>query len=220
MPTGSKSCCSRRIGIRHTRSDSALVAETEAIREAFAALNRNDIEGFVASSRMGQESKTQMQNDQLHLVLRRTEIADLESLFTFQLDREATHLAAFTSKDPTDKTAYLQKYTKLLNDPTINNQTIIVDNIIAGSVAKFELEGQAEVTYWIDKQFWGKGLATKALKEFLKNEKTRPIFGRVAFDNFGSQKVLEKCSFVKIGTDKGFANARQSEIEEFIYKLA
>ena len=51
-------------------------------------------------------------------------------------------------------------------------------------------------------------------------ELTRPIFGRVAFDNFGSQKVLEKCGFVKIGLDKGFANARQTEIEEFIYKLS
>ena len=50
-------------------------------------------------------------------------------------------------------------------------------------------------------------------------ENNRPIFGRVAFDNFGSQKVLEKCNFLKIGTDKGFANARQAEIEEFIYKL-
>ena len=99
-------------------------------------------------------------------------------------------------------------------------QTIIVENSIAGSISKFEMEGEAEITYWIDKKFWSKGVATKALKEFLKNEKTRPIFGRVAFDNFGSQKVLEKCSFVKIGTDKGFANARQSEIEEFIYKLA
>ena len=69
------------------------------------------------------------------------------------------------------------------------------------------------------KLFWGKGVATNALKEFLKNENTRPIFGRVAFDNFGSQKVLEKCNFIKIGTDKGFANARQAETEEFIYKL-
>jgi RimJ/RimL family protein N-acetyltransferase len=42
----------------------------------------------------------------------------------------------------------------------------------------------------------------------------------VAFDNQGSQKVLEKCGFVKIGTDKGFANARQAEIEEYIYKLS
>ena len=153
------------------------------------------------------------------IILRKTEIADLESFFIFQLDDEANYLAAFTAKDPTDKTAYLQKYTKLLDDRAINNQTIIVDNIIAGSVAKFEMEGRAEVTYWIDKKFWGKGVATKALKEFLKNENTRPIFGRVAFDNFGSQKVLEKCNFVKIGTDKGFANARQAEIEEFIYEL-
>ena len=153
------------------------------------------------------------------IILQKTEITDLEFFFIFQLDNEANYLAAFTSKDPTDKTAYLQKYTKLLNDPTINMCTIIVDNIIAGSIAKFEMEGDAEITYWIDKNFWGKGVATKALKDFLTIENTRPIFGRVAFDNLGSQKVLEKCSFTKVGTDKGFANARQTEIEEFIYKL-
>ncbi len=153
------------------------------------------------------------------IILRKTEITDLAFLFIFQLDNDANYLAAFTSKDPTDKTAYLQKYSKLLNDPTINMQTIIVDNSIAGSIAAFEMEGEAEITYWIDKKFWGKGIATKALQAFLKRENRRPIFGRVAFDNFGSQKVLEKCNFVKIGTDKGFANARQAEIEEFIYKL-
>ena len=151
--------------------------------------------------------------------LRKTEIDDLELLFKFQLDKEAINLAAFTPKDPTDKSAYLSKYTKLLNDPTVNNQTIIIDNIIVGSIAKFEIDGQAEVTYWIDKNFWGKGIATKALEYLLTIESTRPIFGRVAFDNYGSQKVLEKCGFVKIGKDKGFANARQTEIEEFIYRL-
>lgn len=159
-----------------------------------------------------------MLNDH-EIILRKTEIADLERFFIFQLDEEANYLAAFTSKDPTDKTAYLQKYTKFLNDPTINMQTIIVDNILAGSIAKFEMEGEAGITYWIDKKFWGKGIATKALKDFLTIENTRPIFGRVAFDNFGSQKVLEKCNFTKVGTDKGFANARQEEIEEFIYML-
>ncbi|RBL92899.1 GNAT family N-acetyltransferase [Chitinophaga flava] len=153
------------------------------------------------------------------IILRKTEPTDLAFFFIFQLDTEANYLAAFTSKDPTDKTAYLQKYSKLLDDPTINMQTIIVGNSIAGSIAAFEMEGEAEVTYWIDKKFWGKGIATKALQAFLKSENRRPVFGRVAFDNFGSQKVLEKCNFVKIGTDKGFANARQAEIEEFIYKL-
>jgi [ribosomal protein S5]-alanine N-acetyltransferase len=49
--------------------------------------------------------------------------------------------------------------------------------------------------------------------------KRRPVFERVAYDNAGSQKVLERSGFVKIGTDKGFANARQAAIEEYIYKL-
>ncbi len=153
------------------------------------------------------------------LKLRQTEKPDLEFFFQFQLDKEANYLAAFTSKDPTDKEAYFEKFTKLLNDPTINMQTILIDETIAGSIAKFEMEGDTEITYWIDRNFWGRGIATTALKKFLIIENTRPVFGRVAFDNLGSQKVLEKCGFVKIGTDKGFANARQTEIEEFIYKL-
>ena len=158
-----------------------------------------------------------MQNNEIKL--RQSKISDLEIFFQFQLDKDANFLAAFTPKDPNDKGAYLQKYTKHLGDPTINMKTILVGETIAGSIAKFEIESDAEITYWIDKNSWGKGIATTALKIFLTIENVRPLFGRAAFDNFGSQKVLEKCGFVKIGTDKGFANARQTEIEEFIYKL-
>jgi len=155
-----------------------------------------------------------------HLItLRKTTTADLDTLFVFQLDDEANYLAAFTSKNPADKTAYFEKYSKLLNDPTINTRTILLNNIIVGSIAKFEIEGDAEITYWIDRQHWGKGIATKALKDFLKTEPARPIHARVAFDNAGSQRVIEKCGFVRTGTDSGFANARQAEITEFIYKL-
>ena len=159
-------------------------------------------------------------NDRLNIQLRQTEVADLDKLFLFQLDKEACYLAAFTPKDPADRSAYLTKFTKLLRDPTVNNMTIIADNIIVGSIAKFEMKGEAEITYWINRTFWGQGIATKALKDFLYIEKMRPISGRVAFDNFPSQKVLEKCGFVRTGSDKGFANARQRDTEEFIYKLA
>ena len=154
-----------------------------------------------------------------NIKLKPTEILDLDTLFKFQLDKEGGYLAAFMPKDPTDKSAYISKYTKLLSEPTVNNQTILVDNIIVGSIAKFIMEGNTEITYWIDREYWGQGIATEALRQLLAIESIRPIFGRVAFDNFGSQKVLEKCGFVKIGFDKGFANARQMEIEEFIYKL-
>lgn len=155
----------------------------------------------------------------IEIVLRPTVSDDLESLFEFQTDEEGMRLAAFTPKDPTDKSAYLSKYSGLLDVPTVNMQTILVGSVIAGSISKFEVENEAEITYWIDRKFWGKGVASTALDRFLLIEKTRPIYGRVAFDNFGSRRVLEKCGFVKIGEDRGFANARQKDIIEFIYKL-
>ncbi|HSI91053.1 MAG TPA: hypothetical protein VK927_08050, partial [Adhaeribacter sp.] len=59
-----------------------------------------------------------------------------------------------------------------------------------------------------------KSIATKALQEFLLLEKMRPVYGRAAFDNHNFIKVLEKCSFQRIGTGQGFANARGKKIEE------
>lgn len=38
----------------------------------------------------------------------------------------------------------------------------MVDNVIIGNIAKFEMEDDAEITYWIDKKLWGKGVATGA----------------------------------------------------------
>jgi ribosomal-protein-alanine N-acetyltransferase len=153
------------------------------------------------------------------ITLTETTADDLHLLFEFQLDEEANYLAAFTAKDISDKVAYLEKYTKHLADPTITMRTIKANDEIVGSVAKYMMEGDAEITYGIDKKYWRQGIATTALADFLKIELARPIFGRVAFDNYGSQKVLEKCGFIRIGSDRGFANARQAEIEEYIYKL-
>jgi ribosomal-protein-alanine N-acetyltransferase len=155
-----------------------------------------------------------------NIILAKTTKDDLNTFFQFQLDKEASYLAAFTSKDSNDKTAYIEKYSKHLDDPTINMRTIKINNVVVGSIAKFIIENEVEITYWIDKQFWGQGIATTALNDFLKIEQLRPIYGRVAFDNYGSAKVLEKCGFAKIGSDKGFANARQAVIEEYIYKLS
>lgn len=156
----------------------------------------------------------------INITLAEVKKDDLNVFFQFQLDKEASYLAAFTAKDTNDETAYIERYSRYLTDPSIHMRTIMADGEIAGSISKYVMEEEAEITYWIDRKFWGKGIATAALSAFLQIEQSRPIYGRVAFDNFGSQRVLEKCGFVKIGTDKGFANARQTEIEEYIYKLS
>jgi ribosomal-protein-alanine N-acetyltransferase len=152
--------------------------------------------------------------------LRNTLPADLEHFFVFQLDKEACHNAAFMPKDYDNKEAFLKKYNRLLTDENISMRTILVDGVIAGSVSKFVMEGDAEITYWIDKPYWAQGVGSTALMQFLTIENTRPIFGHVAFDNIGSQRVLEKCGFIKIATDHGFASMRGIEIDEYIYKLS
>ncbi|MBF9219889.1 GNAT family N-acetyltransferase [Hymenobacter sp. BT662] len=154
------------------------------------------------------------------VTLMETAKEELGTFFKFQLDQEAAHLAAFMPKDTNDKAAYIERYTKYLADPTIHMRTVKVDGVIAGSIAKFMMGGEAGITYWIDRKFWGQGIATTALRDFLKIEHTRPLHAGVAFDNYGSRKVLEKCGFVQTGTDRGFANARQAEIEEVNYKLS
>jgi [ribosomal protein S5]-alanine N-acetyltransferase len=158
-----------------------------------------------------------MTNNNIRLT--KTEKSDLHLFFQFQLDEEGSYLAAFTPNDSNDETAYVERYSKYLKDSTKTMRTIKLDNQIVGSISKFIMDDKAEITYWIDRKFWGKGIASATLKEFLELEQTRPIYGRVAFDNYGSQKVLEKCGFAKIGSDKGFAKARQAEIEEYIYEL-
>ena len=98
---------------------------------------------------------------------------------------------------------------RILTDETVIIQTIIFNEHVAGSVSSYEEQGKPEVTYWLGKEYWGKGIATWALTEFLAHHnKTRPIYARVAKENLGSRRVLEKCGFAIIGESRGLANAR------------
>ena len=85
--------------------------------------------------------------------------------------------------------------------------------------ARFVADGQTEITYWIDRAAWGRGIATQALALLLELVPVRPLHARVASDNVGSMRVLRKSGFTIIGTEISFAPARQREIEETILRL-
>ena len=146
---------------------------------------------------------------------------DLPIFFEQQLDPNANYMAAFTAKDPTDKDAFMRHWTSILGDETNTTKTILFDGQIAGNIACYQDEelGQPEIGYWIGKPYWGKGIATEALLQLLDYFKARPVYARVAKDNPASLRVLQKCGFTICGENKGFANARGQEIEEFIMRL-
>ena len=124
-------------------------------------------------------------------------------------------MAAFTAKNPSDRNAFDTFWKRILDDKSIIIKTILFNNQVAGNVLKYEQSGHAEVSYWIGKRFWGKGIATCALKLFLQILTARPVYARSAKDNLASLKVLDKCGFNKSGEAMGFANARGKEIEEY-----
>ncbi|QKY69356.1 GNAT family N-acetyltransferase [Lentibacillus sp. CBA3610] len=153
------------------------------------------------------------------LVLRNVIDDDLPIFFKHQQDREANQMAAFTRKDPNDWNSFAENWNKILTNKNIIKQTIIVENTVVGHVVQFEQFGEPEITYWIGKEYWGKGIATKALREFLKQVTIRPLYARAAKDNIGSIKVLKRCGFLISGEDTGYANARGKDVEEFILIL-
>ena len=145
---------------------------------------------------------------------------DLAIFFEQQLDPEANDMAAFTAKDPSDHQAFLAHWHRILADETVTIKTILCKGQVAGSVLSYEEEGRPEVSYWLGKEYWGQGIATWALRAFLaRHNKKRPIYLRVAKDNLGSRRVLEKCGFTVIGKSKGYANARRQEIDELLLEL-
>jgi RimJ/RimL family protein N-acetyltransferase len=144
---------------------------------------------------------------------------DLDALFEQMRDPEAVRMAAFTHQDPDDRALFDAQMARIGADPTTTNRVIIRDGQVAGMVASFQLQGETEVTYWVDRSLWGQGVATEALRLLLDEVKVRPVHARAASDNLGSLRVLEKAGFRIIGTNRDFAQARNAEIEETIFRL-
>ncbi|HAV76939.1 MAG TPA: N-acetyltransferase [Anaerolineae bacterium] len=147
--------------------------------------------------------------------LRKTTTTDLPILFEHQLDPEACAMAAFPSRD---KEAFYSHWTKIMANESNILMTILIEGRVAGSIVSWEQAGEQEVGYWLGKEFWGRGIATEALNQFLKVVKTRPLIAHVAKHNIGSKRVLEKCGFKLAGDDK-YLNIGNEEVKEFVFSL-
>ena len=155
----------------------------------------------------------------MNVSLRLLEDRDLDTIYQLWTDPESIRMAAFTAEDWTDRRAFLNRMSRVRADPTASNKVIDVDGAIAGTIASFRIDNELEVTYWIDRKQWGKGVATAALQILLAETPERPVYARAASDNLGSLRVLEKAGFRRVGVDRGFAPGRGEEIEETIMRL-
>lgn len=151
--------------------------------------------------------------------LRAVRDSDLDVIFDIEREPEGVRMAAFTAADPDDRARFDEHWQRIRADPTIIPRAIVDDGVVVGHVAVFGPPDEREVTYWIARSHWGRGLATAALRSLLAEVTDRPVHARAAADNAGSARVLAKCGFAVVGRDRGFATARGEEIEELLFTL-
>src|SRR3954447_18087445 len=144
-------------------------------------------------------------------VLREVVEADLPVFYEHQRDPEAAAMAAFP---PRDRDAFMAHWAKTLANDSFVTRTVVSDGEVAGNIGCWEADGRRLVGYWIGREFWGRGLATRALTELLGIVDARPLHAFVVKSNIASIRVLEKCGFVQVG-----AHAADDGIEELLLEL-
>jgi RimJ/RimL family protein N-acetyltransferase len=133
-------------------------------------------------------------------MLRPVEPGDLEVFYRHQADPPANAMAAFPARD---REAHMAHWRRLLADDTLITRTVVDDDgVVVGNVGCWPDEGEWHVSYWIGREHWGRGLATRALAELLAEVDERPLHARVAEHNAASIRVLVKCGFSIVGTHR------------------
>ncbi len=124
---------------------------------------------------------------------------DLPVMFEHQLDPKAVAMAAVPSRG---KVAFVSHWTKILADATIVAKAVLVDGVVAGDMLCWGPPEARLVGYWIGREFWGRGVASEALRQLVGQVAERPLHAHVAVANVASIRVLEKCGFVETGRSK------------------
>ena len=152
------------------------------------------------------------------VLIREVQDDDLEDFFVQQLDPEATTMAAFPART---REAFMAHWAKIRADDRNFMRTVVVNGQVAGNMLSWEQDGRRLVGYWIGRQYWGRGIATSALKLVLAQVRSRPLHAEVAVHNVGSIRVLEKCGFRPAEVDgKPHTTVGEDGIEEVLLVLA
>jgi RimJ/RimL family protein N-acetyltransferase len=151
-----------------------------------------------------------------NLTLRDVEDGDLETLYQQQLDPDVVKMRAFPSSE---REAYMTHWAKVLTNDSNVLRIIVADQKVVGSMMSWVQDGKRQVGFGLGKEYWGRGIATRALAAFLDELSERPLYGYAAGHNIGSQRVMEKCGFAKVGVDRGVLEVDGELIDEMVFEL-
>lgn len=147
------------------------------------------------------------------ITLRPTTHEDVDALYEHQADPRWADMAKFPSRD---RDAHYAHWRKLLANPTLINRTVLVDGQVAGSLGSWLDDDRRLIGYGLGREFWGRGVATAAVRAFLDEVTERPLFAYVAASNAASIRVLEKNGFKRATKEP---EVGEDAVEEWLFRL-
>jgi RimJ/RimL family protein N-acetyltransferase len=154
-----------------------------------------------------------------HIELRDLDDDDLDAVFEMMRDAEARALAAFTADDPDDREAFDAWIARERSADDVLYQVVTENGGFAGTAAVFTVDGDREVTIWIARHAWGRGVATAALRLVMSREPVRPLFARAASHDAAAIAVLRSSGFTEVSRNTVFAPGLGREAEEVVFAL-
>ncbi|WES63634.1 GNAT family N-acetyltransferase [Microbacter sp. GSS18] len=154
-----------------------------------------------------------------HIDLRAVDDDDIDAIFDMMRDREAIAMAAFTAEDADDRAAFDAWFERVTSSPDVTYFVVTEDGGFAGTAAAFTVGDDREVTYWIARHAWGRGVATEALHQLVAHEPVRPLFARAAARNTASIAVLRKAGFTEVSRARAYAPGIGEDAEEVVFTL-
>ncbi|NOT01991.1 MAG: GNAT family N-acetyltransferase [Phycisphaerales bacterium] len=151
------------------------------------------------------------------VILRDVVDADLPTLFAQQMDPEANRMAAFPARE---RDAFMAHWARIRIDATVIINAILFGGRVAGNIGSYERDDRRLIGYWIGREFWGRGIATAALADFLGHDRTRPLQAFVAKQNAASIRVLEKCGFTRCNVNGSASVVGDDGVEELLFSIA
>ncbi|CAM9000598.1 unnamed protein product [Rhodiola kirilowii] len=165
-------------------------------------------------------------NLNLNLTLRHMTLSDVDDYMVWATDEKSAHYCSYDAfKSKADVIKYMEEV--ILPHPWL--RAICIDDKPVGCVSvspnkRPSDQCRAEIGYVLGSAYWGKGIATRAVKMAVVEvfgywKDVKRIEGLVDVMNVGSQRVLEKAGFCKEGVLKKFAMMKGRCVDMVIYSI-
>lgn len=156
--------------------------------------------------------------------LRRLTVEDLNHFYVWASDLEVARSMTWEAY------THLEEAEKFLNHIVAHHpwfKAICLDGVPIGSITLTQGKGahacRAEIGFVIAKQYWGKGIATLALKEAINlgfdDLKIKRIEAFVDPDNIASQKVLLKAGMQLDGLLKNYTLFKEKIRDRYLFSI-